>query len=187
MTQDKPPLRRRHYFVKREFQLGFILKFCLLVLIGVIISTCLLLLFSQDTLTSSFQQSRLIIRNTALVILPLVIYTNLITLGLITLATIVVTLFISHKLAGPLFRFEKELRVIGEGDFTKDIRLRKKDQMMPIAEDLNRMTARLREKVLAIRTGVSELIESAPGQNASQELIEGLKDLHRNIETNFKI
>jgi methyl-accepting chemotaxis protein len=120
-------------------------------------------------------------------ILPVAIYTNLITLGLITLATIIATLFISHRLAGPMFRFEKELRAIGEGDFTKDIRLRKHDQMIAMANDMNRMTTSLREKILTIRNGLAELVESATGQNASQELIEGLKDLYRNIETNFKI
>ena len=88
MSEDKQSQRRRDYFVKKGFQFRFILKFCLLVFIGVVISTGLLFLFSQDTLTSSFQQSRLVIKNTGLAILPYVVYTNLITLGLITLATI---------------------------------------------------------------------------------------------------
>jgi len=187
MTQQKPPFRRRHYFVKKGFQLGFILKFCLLVLLGVVISTGLLLLFSQDTLTSSFQQSRLVIRNTALAILPAAVLTNLITLGLISLATIFVTLFISHKLAGPLFRFEKELKQICEGDLTRDIKLRKKDQITDMAEGLNKMTASLREKVLTIRTGVAQLLQIASQQEAPIDLIEGLNDLQQKIESNFKI
>jgi len=100
MSQNQHPYRRRRYFVKREFQFKFILKFCFIILIGVIFSTGLLFLFSQGTLTSSFQLSRLVIKNTASAILPAIIYTNLITLGLITLATIVVTIFISHKISG---------------------------------------------------------------------------------------
>ena len=187
MTHDKRPYKRRHYFIKKDFQFRFIIKFCLLLLIGVVISTSLLFLFSQDTLTSSFKQSRLTIKNTALAILPATIYTNLITLGLITLATIVVTLFISHKLAGPLFRFEKDLEVIGEGDLTKTIRLRKKDQITDMADSLNKMTASLHEKVLAIRTEVEQLIELASKQNAPAELIEELKNLDEKIGKEFKI
>lgn len=187
MSQSKHPYRRRQYFIKKEFQSKFIMKFCLIILVGVLISTGLLLLFSHGTLTSSFHQSRLIIKNTAIAILPAVIYTNLITLGLITLAAIVVILFVSHKIAGPMFRFEKEIKEIGLGDLTKTIRLRKKDQITEIAEDLNKMTASLHEKVVDIQTGVEHLLELASKQNAPQGLIEELNRLKQKIQSSFKI
>jgi len=187
MSQSKHLYRRRQYFIKKEFQSKFILRFCLLILAGVLISTGLLLLFSQSTLTSSFHQSRLTIKNTAIAILPAVIYTNLITLGLITLASIVIILFVSHKIAGPMFRFEKEIKEIGLGDLTKTIKLRKKDQITEIAEDLNNMTASLHEKVVDIQTGAEHLLELASKQNAPQGLIEELNSLKKKIESNFKI
>ena len=187
MSQNRHPYRRKHYFVKKDFQLRFILKFCLIVLIGAIISTSLLFLFSQGTLTSSFQQSRLAIKNTAFAILPAVIYTNLITLGLVALATIAVTLFVSHKIAGPMFRFEKELKAIGEGDLTKDIRLRKMDQITDMAATLNKMVSSLHEKVLDIQTGVEHLIESASKQKAPEGLVEELNHLYQKIGSSFKI
>jgi methyl-accepting chemotaxis protein len=187
MSQQERTYKRKNYFIKRGFQSKFILKFCLIILIGTIFSTGLLFLFSQGTLISSFQQSRLVIKNTSLAILPAVIYTNLITLGLITLATIVVTLFVSHKIAGPLFRFEKELKDIEKGDLTKSIKLRKKDQTTDLADSLNKMTASLHGKVLEIRTGVEHLIESVSKQNATQELVDQLNHLYQKIETNFKI
>lgn len=187
MSQQERTYKRKNYFIKRGFQSKFILKFCLIILIGTIFSTGLLFLFSQGTLISSFQQSRLVIKNTSLAILPAVIYTNLITLGLITLATIVVTLFVSHKIAGPLFRFEKELKDIEKGDLTKSIKLRKKDQTTDLADSLNKMTASLHGKVLEIRTGVEHLIESVSKQNATQELVDQLNHPYQKIETNFKI
>jgi len=36
MSKDKKSNRRRNYFIKKGFQIRFILKFCSLVLIGVI-------------------------------------------------------------------------------------------------------------------------------------------------------
>jgi len=186
MSQNKHPYKRTHYFIKKEFQFKFILRFCLIILAGVVISTSLVFLFSQGTLTSSFHQSRLVIKNTAVAILPAVIYTNLITLGLISMAAIVVTLFVSHKIAGPLFRFEKEIKEIGQGDLTKKMGLRKKDQITDMADSLNKMTASLHEKVLDIQTRVEHLIESASQQNASQDLIEELNRLNQKIKNNFK-
>lgn len=150
-------------------------------------STCLLFLFSRHSLTSSFNQSRLVIEQTSFAILPAAIYTNLITLGLITLATIIVTLFVSHKLAGPMFRFEADLKIIGEGDLTKVIRLRKKDQLKDIAETLNRMTGKLHEKVIGIHGNIVRLSEMAVNLESSPELIKELDDLRERIETNFKL
>ncbi len=187
MPKDKQTLKRSHYFVKKEFQTKFILKFCLLLLAGIVISTGLIFLFSQDSLTSSFQDSKLVIENTALAILPTVIYTSLITLGLLTIATIIVTLFISHKIAGPMFRFEKELQEIGDGDLTKKVSLREKDQAGEMAECINNMTASLRDKIILIKTSLDGILESARKQNASKELIEELENLQRNILDHLKI
>jgi len=132
----KPTYKRRQYFIKKDYQLKFILKFCLIILAGSIISTGVLFLFSQGTLTSSFEHSRLIIRNTGIAIMPAVILTNIITLILISIAAVVVVLFISHKIAGPMFRFEKDLKEIGEGNLTKTIALRNKDQFTKMAHSI---------------------------------------------------
>jgi methyl-accepting chemotaxis protein len=187
MSESKRSYHRRQYFVKKDFQLKFILKFCLLILIGTIISTGLLFLFSQDTLTSSFEQSRLVIKSTGLAILPSVVYTNLITLGLIAIATIIVTLFVSHKMVGPLFRFEKELKDIGEGDLTRQVIVRKKDSIGDMAGCLNDMISSLHDKILDIQTEVEYIVESASRQNAPEGLIEAWNHLHKKIRSNFKL
>jgi methyl-accepting chemotaxis protein len=187
MSQDKQSHRRTDYFIKKDFQFKFILKFCLLVFIGVVISTVLLFLLSQDTLTSSFEQSRLVVKKTGLAILPSVVYTNLITLGLITIATIIVTLFVSHKMAGPMFRFEEELKEIGKGNLTKKVMIRKKDQIADMAVCLNNMVSSLHAKVLDIQTEVEHIRQSASRQNAPTSLIEELNRLHQKIGSSFKI
>ena len=186
MSQEKQSYKRKNYFIKKDFQARFILKFCLILLAGVIISTGLLFLFSQDTLTSSFRHSRLVVENTGLAILPSALYTSLITLGLLTVATIIITLFISHKIAGPMFRLEKELKEIGQGDLTKKVMLRSKDQAAELADRINHMTASLHEKVVNIRTEVERILESARKENAPQKIVEGLERLHQEIMKNLK-
>lgn len=181
------PYRRRHFFVKKEYQFKFILKFCLIVLAGSFISTGLIFFFSQGTLTSSFENSRLVVKNTAMAILPAIVYTNIITLLMISVATIVAVLFISHKIAGPMFRFEKELKEIGDGDLTKTIRLRKDDQIKDMAERLNEMTADLRQKILGIQESVEKVYELAKEQQSSEVLMKELDQLHQLINKQFKL
>ena len=186
MVQSAQQYQRRNYFIKKGFQVRFILKFCLLMLLGIIISTGLLFISSQGTLTSSFKDSRLIIENTSLAILPAIIYTSLITICLLMLATIVVTLFISHKIAGPMFRFEKDLKEIGEGNLTKKVVLRQKDQAAELADSITDMTALLREKVVNIRQGIEKVLGSARAPNAAPEIVEGLERLLEDIRANLK-
>jgi len=47
MAQAREQQKRRIYLVKKDFQLKFILKFCLILLAGVIVSTGLLFFLSQ--------------------------------------------------------------------------------------------------------------------------------------------
>jgi methyl-accepting chemotaxis protein len=188
MSKDKAGhIKRRQYFVQKEFQSKFILKFCMVLFTGIIISIGLLFLFSQNTLTSSFEQSRLVIKNTASAILPSVFLSHLIALVLITLLTIVVTLLVSHKLAGPLFRFQKELREIGEGNLTQVIKLRKKDQVKAMADSLDQMRVNLQKKILDIKEEVEQIIESTSGQDIPPDLSKRLDHLNQKIRNNFKI
>lgn len=147
MTEQAKAHKRSRIFIKKEFQTGFILKFCLIFLVGIILSTALLFVLSQDTLTSSYAESGLEIRNTGNAILPAVILTNLITLGLITLAAVAVLLYISHRIAGPMFRFEKDIARVAGGDLTVSVNLRKKDQFHGMALALNRMIQSMSSRV----------------------------------------
>ncbi|MBW2095299.1 MAG: hypothetical protein JRI80_10450 [Deltaproteobacteria bacterium] len=173
--------RRRKYFIKKDFQFKFVLEFCGVVLGGVIISTALLFFFSQDTLTSSFNHSRLVIKSTGSAILPAVIYTNLIVLGLISLAAIFVTLLVSHKIAGPLFRFEKDLQDIAAGNLRRKVSLRKQDQMVEVAEGLNRMVEVLHGRIVEIRDGIAGIKETAIAQNAPDAVIDQLSRVEKQI------
>ena len=188
MSKDKAgQIKRRQYFVQKDFQSKFILKFCVVLLIGIIISIGLLFLFSENTLTSSFDQSRLVIKNTASAILPNVFLSHLIAFVLISLLTIAVTLLISHKLAGPLFRFQKELKEIGNGDLSNVINLRKDDQVKAIADSLNQMRANLQKKILDIKEEVEQIVEVSSGQEIPTDLAKRLEHLNQMIKDNFKV
>jgi methyl-accepting chemotaxis protein len=177
--------KRRQYFIKKDYQLKFILKFCLIVLSGSIISTAIIFFLAQGTLTSSFEHGRLIVRNTATAIMPAVIMTNVITLVVISFATIVVVLFISHKIAGPLYRFEQDLKEIGQGDLTKTVRLRSKDQFTNLSESMNSMTTMLHGKVVSTQEELEQLIKLASEENASQKLVDSMTDLAENLNQRF--
>ncbi|MBU9889599.1 MAG: hypothetical protein KTQ49_07000 [Candidatus Omnitrophica bacterium] len=47
------------------------------------------------------------------------------------------TIFISHRIAGPLYRFSKALDAVERGDYRARVRLRKGDEGHPVAREFN--------------------------------------------------
>ena len=126
--------RRRNYFIKKEFQTKFILKFCILVMLTALISAFLIYRFSGQSVTTVFENSRIKIVPSTHFIMPGLILSSLISVVLIGTATIVVVLFISHRIAGPLYKFESLLERMASGDISFDVHLRRKDEVKKLAE-----------------------------------------------------
>jgi len=70
---------------------------------------------------------------------------------LIGLPPIVILLFIwgvvlTHRLIGPLNRLENDLREISKGDYSVRLKLRKDDDLRPIADTINKIIHKLEKK-----------------------------------------
>lgn len=184
---EKRSTRRRQVYVKKEFQFRFILKFCLILLAGVLVSTGLLFYFSKDTLTSSFSHSRLVIQSTAEAMLPAIITTNLISLALILATTIIVTLYISHKIAGPILRLENELQRIGQGDLTTTVSLRSSDQMVAFAQRVNEMTAKLNRRIVEIQNQAQAIADAASRPDTADDVGLRAEKLNHYVRDHFTL
>ncbi len=149
--------RRKNYYINKEFQRNFILKFCLLVMIGSLISGVIIYSMSRSTLTTTFENSKLMIKSTADFILPAVLLASAVVILAIGIATIAITLFTSHRIAGPLYRIEKDINEITAGNLNIAFNLRHGDEIKPIAASLNRMVQAVREKVSAVKQDLTQL------------------------------
>ena len=149
--------KRKNYYIKKEFQRAFIIKFCVLVILGAAVSGAIIYLASSGTATTAFENSRIRIKSTADFILPAVLLTTAVVAVLVCLATIIVTLYASHKIAGPLYRIEKDLGKVLEGDLRVKFNLRKNDQLQALANMIELLIAGLRHDVLEIQGIKNEL------------------------------
>lgn len=70
-----------------------------------------------------------------------------------------VSIFVSHKIAGPVFRFEQMTKVVANGDLTQEIHLRTGDELRELEIDFNKMIVSLREIVKKDREVISRLIK----------------------------
>lgn len=165
MAKTTPAYRRRIYFIEKKFQAQFMLKFCALIAAGGICTMAILYLFTMGSSTVSIVDSRIAVKTTASFLLPLLIQTIAVVTVVTGLAAIAVTLFISHKIAGPIFRFKKVMNDIAEGDFSVDFRLRQDDQMHDMAGSLNAMILKTRGKLKELNGGINMIRKELEGIN----------------------
>jgi methyl-accepting chemotaxis protein len=157
MTRGEEIKRRKTYFIQRVFQTKFIVLFLLLVILGSVISGGLLYQRTFTELGDHYGKAHLKLKSTGEIILPNVLIGNVIAIVIIGVASVALTIFISHKVAGPLYRFEKNAEQIAQGDLTVVTKLRQSDQVKGLADAFSKMTSELREKLLDIRRGSEEL------------------------------
>jgi len=69
---------------------------------------------------------------------------------------LLLTIFFSHKLAGPVYRFEMVCHNVIEGKYTDTVVLRKGDEMKNLAALLNEVIAKSRERLVCLGNAGSE-------------------------------
>ncbi len=75
----------------------------------------------------------------------------------IVLGAVLVSLLLTHRLAGPIFRLEESAKELQEGNLALRIRLRKKDQLQELADLLNQAIIHLDHTLLQIRARHAQL------------------------------
>ena len=151
--------KRRIYFIDKKFQTKFILKFCALVAIGGLLTIGIIYFLAMQSTTVSILNSRVAVRTTADFILPILAQTVVIVVVIIGLAAVMITLFFSHKIAGPLYRFKKVMEMLEKGDFSGGFKIRRLDQLQDLADTFNSMIARITSELVALKNNFYALKE----------------------------
>ena len=149
--------KRKNYYIARKFQRNFILKFCALVALGAILSGAIVYAMSMATVSMAFEHSRLVMKSTADYILPAVLLASAVVIVLIGIGTVAVTLFASHKIAGAVYRMEKNLEQITYGDLKVRTHLRHDDQLKPLGVSIDVMAQVLRSRIVEAKKICAEL------------------------------
>lgn len=137
--QEQRTWKRRNYFVKQDFQGRFVLRFFLTILLSAVVFTVILSIFSAHTITITYRDSFLRIEKTPKALFYEIIRAHGLYIFLIGVGISTLSLFLSHRIAGPLYRFEKSIEEINRGNLSFRIKLRKKDEAKELAEAMNRM------------------------------------------------
>ncbi|MEW6746341.1 MAG: hypothetical protein AB1486_26670 [Planctomycetota bacterium] len=160
--------RRRRFIVNKPLQLSLVasaLVYALLVVLTVALSLFLPLFSDLETHQGSSFEAWETATNILFLhekLWPPILFT--------LLAVCLHAVWISHKIAGPLYRFKQLFRSIASGVIPRTTRLRHGDLLHPEMEEINVMMAGLRERMEGLKSAQQELERALA---SSQQLLAG--------------
>ncbi|MDT4290925.1 hypothetical protein RO575_15265 [Methylomonas sp. MO1] len=138
--------KRRQIFIKKDFQGRFILGAFALILLAGLCSALLIYWMTGGDLQAQSQSAHANIVNAAERLGVSILIGNLVAIlvaGGIAVSTV---LYASHKIAGPLYRFETLCQEVGDGKLDTVTHLREHDQLQDLALSFSNMVAKLRSR-----------------------------------------
>ncbi|MCK9613897.1 MAG: hypothetical protein M0R48_00125 [Candidatus Omnitrophica bacterium] len=149
--------QRKNYFIDKKFQTQFILKFSLIVILAAIAIGISLFLLSINSTTVAIENTKVTVKTTADFILPFILQTIIVVTIFSALSVILLTLFVSHKIAGPLYRLKREIDKLGDANFGAIFQIRTTDQLKELSSSLTSMSDSLRDKIAGIKAETENL------------------------------
>lgn len=134
--------KRRTIFIKKNLQLRYMMLIIISVLSGLAIMTFEL----TATLNDLFDNYPVLIQPLYDEFLPIAA-SFFYKIAIYLLFVILISAILSHKMAGPVYRFEQTCKAIAKGDFSQRVRLRKGDQLTELQDEFNKMMDKVEEEV----------------------------------------
>ena len=150
-SNNKKPARRK-YFIHKEFQAAMIMKLVSLLIVMALFSSLTLFFLADSELETQYNEAHTSIISMRDTLLGKILVTNFVSVLIIAVATAYVTLRSSHKIAGPLYKVEKVINDITNGNLTMEVCLREADQLKSLGNALDTMVRSLSGKLHAIRS-----------------------------------
>ena len=188
MTQGR--YKRRNYFINKEFQGRTIFNYFLLVVIGSALFLGAISFFSSNTLSIVYDNYHLELGLTPDILLKKFFSAQWFFIMFGGGAVIIITLILTHRVAGPFYRFEMTLDEMINGDLSQKIWLREKDEGKELANKINQFNSKLSEKVAILKNYKNSIKEYTqeietdlyPGSGKNKAVLENIKKIKEQIE-----
>jgi methyl-accepting chemotaxis protein len=156
MAEEPQKFQRRTVLIKKTLQL----KYIGMVFVSVLLASCIVgfdmyFTMAKMLLAENPGMSVAVSQFNGVILLKL---------GLYLVLMLLISLYVSHRFAGPIYRFEKSCQIVSTGDLTHRVSLRTGDELLELQEEFNGMLASLqaslqKDRNLAARVG--ERLEAA--------------------------
>ena len=149
--------KRRNYFINKEFQGRYIFNYFIIAAIGSLLFMAVFSFFSSNTLSISYDDYQLQLGVTPFILFKKILSAQWVFVVVGGGLVVVATLFLTHRVAGPVFRFRRSFREMIDGDISDQIILRPKAEGKELADLINQFNSGLSEKLSVIEAANSNI------------------------------
>lgn len=153
--------QRKIYFIKKDFQSRFILRFVAIATVWAAGTVLLFAYLAEKRLEIFRFSSHVNVATTSDLLLPITLGTHGITLLLFALFLVYSIHALWKSLSTPLSSLKKDIASLANGDLRHAISLRESDKFNDLAIDLERMRRGLSEKIVQLSEQQRELTGAA--------------------------
>src|SRR3989338_593088 len=172
-----------NFSIKKQMQFMLLIRVMLIVLVSTVIIAAFFYFYSNQEIGQSFRHFHIQARNFLDFLLPAIVIAFII--GIVIAFSIAI--FFPHKIAGPLYRMEREIKEkVAEGDLTVRFSTRKGDEVGELAEALNIMIEKLKLRLGRIKTASDELAVCSNNVNKGDEHLKKILDVQKRLEEAVK-
>ena len=129
--EGKSHVVRKQYLIKKGFQIRFMIIIIAAMLLIALVTSWSIYSAVMQTLINQFHGENLALIKHAIT------YRLFIRSLLLIFAIAVLSIFISHRMAGPVYKFENTLKALVRGEKVREIGLRKRDEFYDLATAIN--------------------------------------------------
>ena len=122
---------RKQYLIKKGVQLRFMIVIIVSMILIASVTWYSIYTAVMQTLYSQFHGENLALIKHAIT------YKLLMRSLLLIFAIAIISVFISHRMAGPVYKFEQTIRALSQGKKVEEIKLRKRDEFYGLATAIN--------------------------------------------------
>lgn len=183
--------KRKKFFIKKNLQGKLIFGFFLFVTGGSLFFLVLLGAFSADTLTISYINQEVQSGHNPFILLKNILASHWIFILSGTIFICIAALLLSHRIAGPMFRFELVLDNMLNRDLSDTIYLRSQDEGKELATKINAFnqeTSTTFKNINSYSSAIVSLLERAESTSANipEKQLQELKSIYWNLKENNK-
>ena len=172
--------RRKNYFIKKGFQGRYMFNFYLLLALLLLVFTVLISYNTAQYLSITYENYDLQVMSTSAMLFEHILLASWIILIPLGLLLTWVVMRHTHRIAGPLYKFEIVLEQMSRGILDTNLQLRKSDDGQEVVSELKEVNLFLTTKVCEMRV-ITEQLMVNPGVINSPEVQKMVLDLRESL------
>lgn len=143
---------RKHYLILPSYQIRLVAFMSLVVFLGSILHGFFLYRITSKNIQEGFLSAHNRLRSTWEILKPAIVVTNSLSFMLVTVFLLILTIFVSHRLIGPMFKIAGHIKKIAAGKLGhSSLRLRDGDEGQVLCEAVNELQDKYRQRFIKLR------------------------------------